>query len=132
MTLVFDTTALSRFLDEDKSLLRVVANKDFDRYVVPLATDAEIRFGFMNGSRQADNNARYSNIIQELSFELIYPNQDTSLVYAELATWARQHGVILSNNDIWIAATTRQIGGRLLTLDGDFKHLPQIALVDLE
>lgn len=132
MTLVFDTTALSHFLDEDQTVLRVVANKEFDRYVLPLATDAEIRFGFMYGSRQADNLAKYAHIIQQLSFELIYPDQDTSLMYAELATWARQHGVALSNNDIWIAATCSQLGGRLITLDGDFKHLPQIPQVDIE
>ena len=132
MILVFDTTALSQFLNENKTLLKVVANKDFDRYVLPLATDAEIRFGFMNGSRQADNLNKYTNIIEQLSFEVLYPDQDTSLIYAELATWAKQHGVALSNNDIWIASTTRQLGGRLLTLDGDFKHLPQIALVELE
>lgn len=131
MTLVFDTTALSRFLDEDQAILQVVASKEFDRYALPLATDAEIRFGFMNGSHQSDNLAKYDRIIQRLSFELIYPDQDTSLIYAELATWARQHGVALSNNDIWIAATCRQLGGRLITLDGDFKHLPQISQANL-
>lgn len=132
MILVFDTTALSRFLDEDKTILKVVANKDFDCYVFPLATDAEIRFGFMNGSRQADNFDKYNSVIQQLLFELVYPNQDTFLIYAELAVWAKQNRIALSNNDIWIAAITRQLGSRLLTLDGDFKHLPQIVLVNLE
>jgi predicted nucleic acid-binding protein len=128
--LVFDTTALSHFLNEDENIIRVLANKEFDHYVIPAATDAEIRFGFMNGSRQVDNFAKYANIIQSLSLELVYPNQDTSIIYAELATWAKQRGISLSNNDFWIAATTRQLGGKLLTLDGDFKHLPQIALVN--
>jgi GTP cyclohydrolase III len=62
--LVFDTTALTHFLDGDNTLLRVVANQDFDRYVFPLATDAEIRFGFLNGSRLADNLAKYAHIVQ--------------------------------------------------------------------
>jgi predicted nucleic acid-binding protein len=104
MTLVFDTTALSRFLNEDLAILQVVASKEYNSYAIPFATDAEIRFGFINGSRQAD----------------------------ELATWARKHGIALSNNDIWIAATCSQLGGRLLTLDGDFKHLPQIPQVDMK
>jgi predicted nucleic acid-binding protein len=132
MTLVFDTTALSHFLDEDQAILQAVASKDFDGYVIPLATDAEIRFGFMHGSRQTDNLTKYSHIIEQLAFEVVYPNQDTSLIYAELATWARQHGIALSNNDIWIAATCSQLGGRLLTLDGDFKHLPHIPLVGIK
>lgn len=131
MTLVFDTTALSHFLDEDQAILKVVASKEFDQYIIPLATDAEIRFGFMHGSRQSDNLAKYAHVVQKLSFELAYPNQDTSIIYAELAVWAKEHGVALSNNDIWIAAASRQLGGKLLTLDGDFKHLPQISHADL-
>ena len=131
MILVFDTSALSRFLDDDQGILQAVANKDFDRYVVPLATDAEARFGFMHGSRQAGNLTKYAHILQSLSFEVVFPDQDTSYRYAELAIWARQHGISLSNNDIWIAATCSQLGGRLITLDADFKHLSQIPLVDL-
>jgi predicted nucleic acid-binding protein len=131
MTLVFDTTALSHFLDEDQAILKVVASKEFDQYIIPLATDAEIRFGFMHGSRQSDNLAKYAHVVQKLSFELAYPNQDTSIIYAELAAWAKEHGVALSINDIWIAAASRQLGGKLLTLDGDFKHLPQISHADL-
>jgi predicted nucleic acid-binding protein len=132
MTLVFDTTALSRFLNEDLAILQVVASKEYNSYAIPFATDAEIRFGFINGSRQADNLAKYSHVIDQLAFEVVYPSQDTSVIYAELATWARKHGIALSNNDIWIAATCSQLGGRLLTLDGDFKHLPQIPQVDMK
>ena len=131
MTLVFDTTALSHFLNEDQAILRIMASENFNRYVIPLATDAEIRFGFLHGSRQADNLDKYTKILQQLSLELVSPNQDTSIIYAELATWARQHGVSLSNNDLWIAATNNQVSGRLITLDGDFKHLPQVPQVDL-
>lgn len=129
MILVFDTTALSRFLGEDDSMIQAVASEEYERYIIPLATDAEIRFGFMNGSRYRDNIAKYTSIAKQLAFEVITPDQDTAVLYAELATWARQHGVALSNNDVWIAATCSQLGGRLLTLDNDFSHLPQISRI---
>lgn len=131
MILVFDTTALLRFLDEDQTMLRMVASEEFDRYAIPLATDAEIRFGFTHGARQADNLNKYARIVQQLSFEIIHPDQDTSVLYAEIASWAKKHGIALSNNDIWIAAASKQLGGKLLTLDDDFRHLPQISRVDL-
>ena len=131
MILVFDTTTLSRFLDEDQTILQPVASGDFDRFAVPLAADTEVRFGFMNGTRQVENLKKYSHIIQRLLFEVVCPDQDTSLIYADFATWAKQHGIALSNNDIWIAATCSQLGGRLLTLDGDFKHLAQVPLVGI-
>jgi predicted nucleic acid-binding protein len=132
MILVFDTSALSRFLVEDQAILQLVASKEFDRFVIPLATDAEIRFGFTHGARYRDNIVKYERILQRLSFEVICPNQETSLIYAELATWARRHGITLSHNDIWIAATCSQLGGRLITLDGDFKHLLHVPQVELE
>jgi predicted nucleic acid-binding protein len=126
MILVFDTSALSRFLSEDQAVIDLVAGKEFDRYVIPLATDAEIRLGFIRGQRHADNIVKYERILQRLSFEVISQDQETSLIYAELAAWARRHGIALSHNDIWIAAMCSQLGGRLITLDGDPKHLPQI------
>ncbi len=131
MTLVFDTTALSRFLDEDQQLIKTVASNQFDRYIIPLATDAEVRYGFMYGSRELKNLDKYSSIIHELQFEIFCPDQDTSIKYAELATWARKHGISLSNNDIWIAATCSQLGGKLVAFDDDYKSLPQISLVDI-
>ncbi len=43
--------------------------------------------------------------------------------YAELDHVSARRGVIMGKNDLWIAATTRVLGGVLLTTDGDFSHL---------
>lgn len=131
MILVFDTVALSRLLDMDDRIARVAGQQIYDHYVIPLATDAELRFGFINGSKAVQNVENYELFKEHFGAEVFRPNQDTSLIYADLATWAKRHGVALSNNDIWIAATCSQLGGRLITLDGDFKHLPQIPRIEL-
>lgn len=131
MILIFDTTTLSRLLGGDSRIVQAVGQQIYDHYVIPLATDAEMRFGFANGSKEIQNIENYELFKSEFGVEIFSPNQDTSIIYAELAAWAKQHGVSLSSNDLWIAATSNQLGGRLITLDSDFKNLPQISLVDI-
>lgn len=43
--------------------------------------------------------------------------------YAELDHTSTAHGIKMGKNDLWIAATTKVVGGVLLTTDGDFDHL---------
>jgi predicted nucleic acid-binding protein len=123
MTLVFDTSALSNLLSDEDYVVKSFSEQEYDSLSVPLATDAEIRFGFVNGNRAADN---------QKSYELFKRQFSVSITYADLAAWAKQHGLALSNNDFWIAATTIQIGGILFTSDRDFKGLPQLRLVLLD
>lgn len=130
MTLVFDTTSLSGLLDNDDEIIREVTKADYDRLLVPLAADAELRYGFMYGKKSEENLANYTLLKRNIVLEYINPNQDTAIIYADLAAWCRKHGKSLSNNDLWIAATSIQTGGSLLTLDKDYGVLPQIRLID--
>jgi predicted nucleic acid-binding protein len=129
VTIVFDTSALSPLLSNDDAIVKVLAQQAYDRALIPLATDAEMRFGFAHGSKAAENLANYGLFQQHFSIEVVSPDQDTAIIYADLATWARQHGIALSHNDIWIAATCVQAGGNLLAVDQDFENLPQLRLI---
>ena len=129
MNLVFDTSALSKLLSNDEHMLTAFKNQSWEQLFVPLAVDAELRFGFKHGSREQKNLAIYQKFMIEFSVEVVIPDQTTSILYADLATWCRKQGVGLSHNDIWIAAIAVQTAGRLLTTDKDFATLPQLALV---
>lgn len=131
MTLVFDTSALSPLLRNDDATVRAATSQEYDRLIVPLAADAELRFGFAYGNRPAENLVHYNSFKQRFNIEVVSPDQDTAIIYADLARWARQHGVALSHNDFWIAATCVQTGGSLLAIDGDFGYLPQVRLAAL-
>lgn len=131
MKLVFDTSALSLFFSNNDQIVRVLSQQTYDRALIPLATDAEIRFGFTYGNKTAENLKKYRLFKQQHNLEITPPDQDTSMVYADLASWSRKNGIALSNNDLWIAATCVQTGGSLVALDQDFAHLPQIRRVDL-
>jgi predicted nucleic acid-binding protein len=44
-------------------------------------------------------------------------------------TYLQQQGIPIPTNDIWIAAATRECGGRLVSQDDHFRFLP---FIDLE
>ncbi len=131
MTLVFDTSALSSLLSNDDRVIRALFLQNYDRMLIPLAADAEVRYGFAYGNRQAENLAHYELFKQQFNLEVTSPDQDSAIIYADLSRWARQHGLALSHNDLWIAATCVQVGGSLLALDQDFVGLPQLRMVSL-
>lgn len=128
MILVFDTSSFSQILNGDRLLIEKASNQEFTQFLLPLAADAELRYGFRNGNREERNLISYESIKRGYNAEVIAPDQDTAIMYAELATWCAKNGISLSNNDLWIAATTVQHGGRLLTTDKDFARLPQVSL----
>ncbi|HUD07409.1 MAG TPA: PIN domain-containing protein [Candidatus Saccharimonadales bacterium] len=132
MKLVFDTSALSQLLSDDDVIVKVFAQQKFGRAIIPIATDTELRFGFAHGSKSVDNLANYELFKKEFDIEVVFPDQETAVIYADLATWARQHGVALSHNDFWIASTCIQIGGSLFAVDQDFKSLPQLRIIEFQ
>jgi predicted nucleic acid-binding protein len=131
MNLVFDTSVLSALLGNDDHILRALVSQNYDQILIPLAVDAELRFGFAYGSKRAHNLSNYELFRKQFHLEVVFPNQNIAIIYADLAIWARKHGVALSQNDIWIAATTVHLGGVLATLDQDFQRLPQVRLAKL-
>lgn len=131
MYLVFDTSALSKIIDRNSKLIKITARPEFRAFLLPLATDAELRYGFKHGSREANNLDKYENIVRDYGLQLVCPDQETALHYADLAAYCRSNGISLSNNDLWIAAATVQTGGKLLTLDRDFARLPKLSLASI-
>src|ERR1039458_6981569 len=119
MNFIFDTTVLSKILSNDKAITRYISAQEYEKAVIPLATDAELRFGFMHGSRELENLNTYEEVKKLLNRIIHTPALETSKIYAQLATYARKNGVALSNNDIWIAATAIEQSGKLVTLDND-------------
>jgi predicted nucleic acid-binding protein len=60
MTIVFDTSALSSLLSGDERIIKTLSKQSYERMVIPLSTDAEMRFGFSYGTRPDENLATTS------------------------------------------------------------------------
>lgn len=131
MNLVFDTSALSKLLAKNEEILKAASSQSWERLIIPLASDAEIRSGFNYSSKAQQNLRVYEEFVKEFAIEIAQPDQTTSIVYADLATWCRKQDVSLSQNDLWIAACAVQNTARLLTLDADFEQLPQLTTVQI-
>jgi len=131
VNLVFDTSFLSAFLDKEERALKNFDELSYDSLSIPLATDAELRFGYNYGTKKSENLEKYDDFKQHFNAKIIFPDQNTSLIYADLASWCRKKGISLSNNDFWIASMCVQTSGKLLTLDKDFAQLPQLRLVSI-
>jgi predicted nucleic acid-binding protein len=130
-SLVLDTSAVTALAKANPEILQIVDSNEFDIIIIPLATDAELRFGYQNGSQESTNLVRYEQMKRDMLAEITLPDLETSKLYAQLATWCTQHGIATSNNDLWIAATAIQNGAQLLTLDTDFSRLPQVRLAKI-
>jgi predicted nucleic acid-binding protein len=54
------------------------------------------------------------------SVEVLMPSMQTVDIFAGLQDYAKRTGRSLSDNDIWIAALTQEVGDTLVTYDNDF------------
>ncbi|MFZ1249097.1 MAG: PIN domain-containing protein [Candidatus Saccharimonadales bacterium] len=119
--MVIDTNIYSAFMNgAQEPRARILA---CDQIVVPLAVAAEIQKGFLGGSRLEENMNDWSKFMTATRAEIACPIVSTAGLFAQLAMFCRQKGRVLSDNDLWIAATALEIGEPLLTLDKDFSVL---------
>lgn len=88
--------------------------------VVPIMAVAELRFGFMYGSRQRENEKKLDMFLAQEKVEIIYPTLQTAQIFGELSVYCRRVGRALSHNDLWIAALAREQNLPLVTRDKDF------------
>ena len=124
MKLALDTNRYTDLMHRQADVVRIVESAD--EIMMPFAVLAELRFGFRYGSK-ADVNVRVlSAFLQRPAVRSQFPDDDTIVVYAELANELRRIGRMIPNNDLWIAALCVQHGFTLYTRDRHFEHLKRL------
>jgi tRNA(fMet)-specific endonuclease VapC len=116
--MIIDTNFYSAMVVSRESVKDVLAREK--RVSVPLPVVAELRSGFVGGVRRVENELAFSRFLAQNTTRVLLPSVETTHLYAEFQQYARSHGRVLSNNDIWIAALAREDGDVLLTYDKDF------------
>ena len=104
----------------------VQALRRADRVVLTPIVLGELRAGFARGNRPVDNERSLIRFLESPRALILPLDAATSERYAIIFNTLRRQGTPISVNDVWIAATAMQHGLRLLTLDTDFRHVPQI------
>ena len=96
---------------------------------LPVPVLAELRFGFMNGTKGRRNEATLLKFLDSPRAKVLACDEQTTHFYAQLKLQLQKQGTPIPINDVWIAALTVQHSGFLHTYDRDFDRLAQLPRV---
>lgn len=124
MNLALDTNAYRLVMEGEAHAVGLV--RAADRVLVPVPVLAELRFGFLNGTRGRANEATLTRFLARARVGVLRCDEDTAVFYAALKLQLKKQGTPIPINDVWIAALVLQHHATLMTRDSDFAHLPQV------
>ena len=93
---------------------------------LPLMVLAELRAGFVGGSRRHENERKLVDFLRKPAARVLIPDEQTTFQYAALYQQLRRQGTPIPNKDLWIAALVLQHGLILYARDKHFDHVPQL------
>jgi len=94
--------------------------------VMPFATLAELRAGFLSGTRAEENERKLIEFLGTPRVSIAYADEQTTHHYARIFVQLRRQGTPIPVNDMWVAAIAIQHDLVLFARDRHFDHLPQI------
>lgn len=119
--LVLDTSAYSHFRSGDDRVLDLIAAAEI--VFLPTIVLGELEAGFALGRRELENRTLLAEFLAEPFVSVLQVTPTVARHYGRLVASLRRAGTPIPINDIWIAATTLDCGGYLLTFDGDFESV---------
>jgi tRNA(fMet)-specific endonuclease VapC len=94
--------------------------------VLPFVVLAELRAGFRCGSKARQNEKTLNEFLLSDRVAVLFPDEGTTHIYAELFAELRRAGTPIPTNDLWTAAIVVQYDLVLLARDEHFDCLPRI------
>lgn len=131
MTYLLDTNVVSLLMREDvaaQSWLASIAPDD--RLAICTIVRGEILFGLARlaeGRRRHDLEAKAQRLFAALRCEPIPAASGDA--YARIKLAQQRRGLLLDENDLWIAATAVAIDATLVTRDNDFMRIEGLEVV---
>jgi predicted nucleic acid-binding protein len=122
--MLLDTNAYSALALGEQSVVEVISGAS--EIKLPLPVIAELRYGFVKGSRSERNEQALQRFLAQEQVSIAVPTLKTTELYAQLQLFCVKRGKSLSHNDLWIAALARETDDTLVTFDEDFKPLLEI------
>lgn len=127
MNLVLDTNTYRAFTDARSETIKLV--REAQKIWMPVPVLGELHFGFSKGTRGQANEALLAQFLDSKRVGILVCDEQTAHYYGELKLQLSRQGTPIPINDVWIAAITLQHRFTLHSLDSDFKHIPQLALI---
>lgn len=127
--LLLDTSAYSGFNRGDKRL------KDYFRpdcvILVPLVVIGELRAGFALGAKKDENEALLQKLLDSPNVSTVTISDNTTKLFAAIFQRLKLAGTPINTNDMWIAALALEHDCLLVTLDSDFKRVPDLLIAQI-
>lgn len=126
--IIIDTNRYRDFCDAEPDAVEVF--RRVHAIHIPIMVVAELRAGFVMGSRSARNESVLARFLSRARVRVLRPDMATTHHYAGLFRQLRVAGTPIPINDLWIAALAAQHELSLFTRDRHFDYLPQLPRVD--
>lgn len=127
MRIAIDTNRYVDFMRGDAFALEALQRAS--EINIPLIVIAELRAGFLGGSKGSENERGLITFLNSQRVRIIYPDENTTHQYARLFQQLKRQGTPIPTNDIWIAALVVQHELILFARDQHFKHIAQIPTI---
>ena len=119
--IVLDTSAFSRFRAGHTEVFEVISSAEIAR--LPVIVLGELEAGFELGKRAKSNRVSLADFLSEPFVSVLSITISVSTIYGKVFAELKRNGTPIPLNDIWIAATTLETGGHLVTFDRHFKKI---------
>ena len=127
MKILIDTNRYTDFANRDtEAIARFIEATEI---VIPFVVLAELRAGFRNGKLLRKNEDFLVKFLANEKVKALYPDEQTTLVYADIFAQLRSQGTPIPTNDIWIASLAVQHSLPLDTRDQHFDNIPQLSRI---
>lgn len=127
MKVALDT---NRYVDLCKGVVGTVTLlEEAEVVVLPFVVLAELRAGFANGRREAENERTLRRFLLKQGVHVLFADDQTTHHYAAVFRQLRKQGTPIPTNDMWLAAIVLQHNLVLHDRDKHFDRLPQIIRV---
>ena len=121
MKICLDTNAYSAIGRGNAAVAALV--EEADEVFVPATVFGELVFGFLKGTRFAQNEAALARFLEEDGVFLLPVSREIAERYGYVKAALKKKGTPIPENDVWIAAAALETGARLVSYDADFDRV---------
>lgn len=118
MKVVLDTNGYSVLARGNRAIATLL--ESVDGIIVPAVVVGELMYGFLKGTRCAENEAGLNQFLEQSGVSFQPVTRGIAERYGYVKAALKTRGTPIPENDIWIAATALETGSRLLSYDGHF------------
>lgn len=129
MRICLDTNAYSALGRGIAGAVRIIESAD--EVIVPATVVGELMFGFLKGSRPAQNEADLEKFLSQDGVRLQPITREIAERYGFVKAALSRRGTPIPENDIWIAATALETGTRLVSNDAHFDSVGGLLRIGL-